>query len=377
MTMKRTFGLGLARAAGDHPIDLGYSHPSSHGGLRIHCEIENELITNAQIEIGFMHRGVEALLTARDYRQGVMLASRHDWSGPSGGELAYSLAIEDLLGLIAPIRASWIRVLICEMDRILSALTFLSAIPDPVSSQTRSTMNTHREAIAYALEKITGARMHHQVIKVGGVAVDIDEEALREIEGVLSRTSQEMNSWREDLTNALQKYRAIGILSREMALGSGASGIITRASGVALDIRIAEPYATYSDLQVLSTRIPEASGDIPARVASLLNEVDLSIKIIASAGDQLRELQGQPIAERTPKVLRLPEGEVYRNVEGALGSSGVALFSNGGRSPLRLRLRTASFGNLTALGPTLVGLAATDLPMLLASWPFLSGDSDR
>ncbi len=375
--MKRTFGLGLARAEGDHPIDLGYSHPSSHGGLRIHCEIEDEFITSAQIEIGFMHRGVEALFAERDYRQGVMLASRHDWSGPSGGELAYALAIEDLLGLIAPTRASWIRVLICEMDRILSALTFLSAVPDSSSWQIRQAMNVQREKIAYTLEKMTGARMHHQVIKVGGVAVDISVDALSEIEDVLSSAAQDTDRWREVLAASLQRYRAIGILDRVIALGSGASGIIARASGLSLDIRTAEPYATYAALQSLFEPTSEVTGDIPARIASLLNEVELSIKIIKLTSEQLRELRGQPIAEKTPKVLRLPEGEIFRNVEGTLGSSGVALFSNGGRSPLRLRLRTASFGNLAALEPTLVGLAVADLPMLLASWPFLSGDSDR
>jgi NADH-quinone oxidoreductase subunit D len=375
--MKRTFGLGLARKEGDQVIDLGYSHPSSHGGLRIHCDVEGEFIASAQIEIGFMHRGVEALFTKRDYRQGVMLASRHDWSGPSGGELAYALAIEDLLGLIAPRRASWIRVLICELDRIVSALTFLSAIPDPGSLSIRDAMNVHREMISCALERITGARMHHQVIKVGGVAVDVSQQLLSEIEEILSKTTREVDLWQEALAASLQRYRNVGVLDRETALGCGASGIIARASGLALDTRIDEPYATYGGIECLRDRELVVGGDIRARLASLLVEVGLSIKIIESALEHLRASFGESIAERTPKVLRLPEGEVYKNVEGALGSSGVALFSNGGRSPIRLRLRTASFGNLAALAPTLAGLAVVDLPILLASWPFLSGDSDR
>jgi NADH-quinone oxidoreductase subunit D len=375
--MKRTFGLGLARAEGDYAIDLGYSHPSSHGGLRIHCDVEGELITSAKIEIGFMHRGVEALFTKRDYRQGVMLASRHDWSGPSGGELAYALAIEDLLGLIAPMRASWLRVLICELDRIVSALTFLGAIPDLSSSSIRAEMNLRREEIAYVLERITGARMHHQVIKVGGVSVDVNNQALLEIEGLLSSTTQDIDQWHDVMATSLERYRNVGVLDPEIALGCGASGIIARASGLGLDVRIDEPYATYGSVECLAGRHQVAGGDIPSRVAMLLNEVSLSIKIIETALEHLRASVGEPIAERTPKVLRLPEGEVYKNVEGALGSSGVALFSNGGRSPIRLRLRTASFGNLTALEPTLTGLAVVDLPVLLASWPFLSGDSDR
>jgi NADH-quinone oxidoreductase subunit D len=375
--MERIFGLGLARAEGDHLIRLGYSHPSSHGGLRIHCEVEDELIKSAQIEIGFMHRGVEALFTERDYRQGVMLASRHDWSGPSGGELAYALAIEDLLGLTPPARASWLRIFICELDRIVSALTFLSAIPEPKIAPIQHSMNQHREILAYRLEKITGSRMHHQVIKVGGVAVDVDEVALSEIAGSLSAIIHECDWWRENLATSLIDYRNVGVLDREIALACGASGIIARASGLSLDIRTSEPYATYGELDFLTDRAPQVGGDIPARVASLVIEVELSIAIIDSATRHLRECVGAPIEERTPKVLRLPEGETYRNVEGALGASGVALFSDGGRSPTRLRLRTASVGNLAALEPSLVGVKVVDLPMLLASWPFLSGDSDR
>ncbi|OIQ75174.1 NADH-quinone oxidoreductase subunit 4 [mine drainage metagenome] len=375
--MKRTFGLGLARAASDHPIDLGYSHPSSHGGLRIHCEIQDERITSAQIEIGFMHRGVEDLFAERDYRQGVMLASRHDWSGSSGGELAYALAIEDLLGLIVPIRASWIRVLICELDRILSALTFLGALPEPESALARAVMNAQREKFAFALEKMTGARMHHQIIRVGGVGVDVDDFTLTELEALLAETDKELDPWDETLATSLQGYRGVGILDHEVALSYGASGIVARASGLMQDVRVTEPYATYGDIEYLKDRPTQLEGDIPARVASLLNEIKLSIQIIASASEHLKKSTGQPISERTPKVLRLPEGEAFRNVEGALGTSGVALFSDGGRSPLRLRLRTASWGNLSALEPTLVGVAANDLPMLLASWPFLSGDSDR
>ena len=375
--MERIFGLGLARAEGDHPIHLGFSHPSSHGGLRIHCDVENEIIMRAQIEIGFMHRGVEALFPERDYRQGVMLASRHDWSGPSGGELAYALAIEDLLGLTPPVRASWLRVLICELDRIVSALTFLGAIPEPTIAMIQRPMNRHREVVAYQLERITGARMHHQVIKVGGVAFDVDEAAMSEIAGSLSAILQEVDLWHETLATSLFTYQNVGVLDRDVAMACGASGIIARASGLSLDIRTSEPYATYGELEFFTRREPVVGGDIPARVASLLNEVELSIAIIEAATRALRERVGEPIEERTPKVLRLPEGETYRNVEGSLGASGVALFSDGGRSPVRLRLRTASVGNLMALEPTLVGLAVVDLPMMLASWPFLSGDSDR
>jgi NADH-quinone oxidoreductase subunit D len=375
--MKRTFGLGLACAKGDHLIDLGYSHPSSHGGLRIHCDVTHDIITSAQIEIGFMHRGVEALFTKRDYRQGVMLASRHDWSGPSGGELAYALAIEELLGLIVPIRGSWVRVLICELDRVVSALTFLSAIPDQMSASIRNSMNSHREIISHTLEGLTGARMHHQAIKVGGVAVDVSARQIAEIDETLSTTTKEVDEWHEVLAASLVRYRNIGVLGIETAVSCGASGIIARASGLALDTRIDEPYATYASIEWNSQSHASVDGDIPARVASLLHEIHKSAKIIEFSLDYLRGSVGAPISERTPKVLRLPQGEVYKNIEGSLGSSGVALFSDGGRSPARLRLRTPSQGNLSALEPTLNGMAVVDIPMLLATWPFLSGDSDR
>ncbi len=375
--MKRTFGLGLACTEADTPIDMGYSHPSAHGGLRIHCEIDGETIKTAEIEIGFMHRGVEELFTMRDYRQGVMLASRHDWSGPSGGELAYSLAIEELLGLAAPPRASWLRVLLAELDRIVSALTFLSAVPDAESASTRHAITRHREMISDTLESITGARMHHQVIKVGGVAIDVDEYSLARIAGELRALEGEIASWQSMFAVSLAPYRGVGVLNRDVAIAHGASGIIARACSVPIDIRVIEPYACYTEVQHLFKPAVDLDGDIPTRIGLLLHEVIVSSAIVDEAISKLRASVGEPIAERTPKVLRLPEGEVYRNVEGSLGANGVALFSNGGRAPNRLRLRTASFGNLSALAPTLSGLAVRDLPMMLASWPFLSGDSDR
>ncbi len=375
--MKRTFGLGLACAETDTPIDMGYSHPSAHGGLRIHCEIDGEIITTAEIEIGFMHRGVEELFVARDYRQGVMLASRHDWSGPSGGELAYSLAIEELLGLVAPPRASRLRVLLAELDRIVSALTFLSAVPNAGCASIQHAITSHRERISDTLESITGARMHHQVIKVGGMAIDLGEHSFVRISGGLRALADEITSWQSAFAVSLAPYRGIGVLSRDVAIAHGASGIIARASSVPLDVRIAQPYASYSEVQHLLESANQFTGDIPSRISLLFHEVIVSSAIVNEVISRLRASAGEPIAERTPKALRLPEGEVYRNVEGSLGINGVALFSNGGRSPNRLRLRTASFGNLSALAPTLTGLAVRDLPMMLASWPFLSGDSDR
>lgn len=356
---------------------MGYSHPSAHGGLRIHCEIDDEIITTAEIEIGFMHRGVEELFVVRDYRQGVMLASRHDWSGPSGGELAYSLAIEELLGLVAPPRASWLRVLLAELDRMVSALTFLSAVPNAGCAPIQRAITSYRERISDTLESITGARMHHQVIKAGGVAIDLEEHSLVRVADVLRALAGEIASWQSVFAVALAPYRGIGVLNPDVAIAHGASGIVTRASAVPLDVRIAQPYASYSEVQHLLGAANHSAGDIPARIDLLFHEVAASSAIVSEAISSLQASAGEPIAERTPKVLRLPEGEVYRNVEGSLGINGVALFSSGGRAPNRLRLRTASFGNLSALAPTLTGLAVRDLPMMLASWPFLSGDSDR
>ena len=328
-------------------------HPASHGGINLNLQIDAGVIKSASLEIGLMHRGAEKLMEFRDYRQGAALANRHVWSSPTAGEYAYVLAAEELLGMQITPRADAHRAVFCEIDRVISHLTFLSYLaPMPV-----------REKWANFMERTTGARMHHQVIRIGGVAFSLDAEHLDEAAALSEETRMELRAI--ELPGD-----GIGVLTSSVASSHGVSGPIARASGVAFDER-QRGYGWYQNFQV----IVQSSGDAKSRFEQLQAEIAQSLELIELAG---RDCSGNDeLLQRTPKTIRLPEGEAFASVEGALGSNGVALFSTGGKAPDRLRLRTASLGNLSALEEVLVGTAESDLALCLASWPFLAGDSDR
>ncbi|NBO09332.1 MAG: NADH-quinone oxidoreductase subunit D [Actinobacteria bacterium] len=356
-----TYALGPL--SGDHQILAG--HPASHGGLRLHLEASNGVIESARIEHGFMNRGVEQLFPARDYRQGLMMANRHDWSAPSSGEFAYALAIESLLGLKTPPRADLIRVIIAELDRASSHALFLAALPGFTSP-----LLALREKLQGILEAATGARMHHHMIVVGGIHHDVDLAWLaRGITPLLDEFQA------VDVASFAEEWKNLGKVSIETLLSHGASGTILRAAGSELDERTLRPYSGYAVLPIKVSS--EQSGDVSARIRILHDEILTSLQYVLGAIDVASELADQEILQRTPKNLRLPPGESFVNVEGALGITGVALFSEGDRSPARVRLRTPSVGNLSALEALLPGVALDHLEMMLASWPFLPGDLDR
>ena len=353
----------MGPVSGDHHILAG--HPASHGGLRLHLEVTGGAIEAARIEHGFMNRGVEQLFPARDYRQGLMMANRHDWSAPSSGEFAYALAIESMLGLKTPPRADLIRVMVAEMDRAASHALFLAAL-----TGFSSPLLSLRERLQNILEQVTGARMHHHMIVIGGIHHDIDLAWLR---NEISPLVDDFN--RVDIHDYASQWRGVGTVTRELLTNHGASGIILRATGTPYDERTSRPYSAYS------TFAPEivirSGGDIEARIEVLFEEILTSLRYVLRAIEICKAESDQEFLQRTPKNLRLPNGEVFTNVEGALGLTGVALFSDGDRSPARLRLRTPSMGNISALEAALPGLSIEHVEIMIASWPFLPGDIDR
>ena len=331
----------------DHPILI--DHPASHGGLILNAEHPDGIITSAEFKTGFMNRGAEEIFSVRDFKQGAMLANRHCWSAPSSGEFPYVLAVEDLLGLTPSDRAKILRVIILELDRAASHLLFLEQIQA-------------REEILKLLERITGSRMHHHFITVGGVHHDFD------LELVHTETIKILNFMKPQLHHASQEN--VGIAPSAVLLSHGASGIILRASGIPLDLR--KQTAGYSELNFES--LIRSNGDITDRLELLFQEARLALELVIKA---VECAPSGEISERLPKNLRLPKGESYAAIEGALGISGVTLISDGGLSPQRIRLRTASEGNLSALAEILVGMNIQDLEPMLKSWPFLIGDLDR
>ena len=367
-------------------INLGPAHPSAHGMLKLRLTLDGDRIATAEPEIGFMHRGAEKLFEARDYRQIIVLANRHDWLGAFASELGVALAAERLARIEVPPRATWARTLLAELNRVLSHLAFLSSYPPEIvpaadGEPARSELAAFgaREAIQAIMEEISGGRMHYMFNRVGGLKEEIPA-------GWLDRARRAVDDVRASLpaigaTVASGRFRArtrgIGVLTAEQVRQYGVSGPAARASGVDFDLRRDEPYLAYGELAGV-LRVPvRADGDSLARFECLLDQVGVSLDLAAECASRLASLPRGPLSARLPKVFKVPEGDAYAWTEGPLGLSGYYLVSRGGKTPWRLKVRTASFSNVAVLPELLSGQRVADLAAILGSLFFVVGDMDR
>ena len=355
-----------------HPIVLPPGHPAGHGSLRLTLEVDTDgRISAADPLGGLLHRGAEKLFEVRDYRQILALANRHDWLGGFAGELTIARVVEEALGLDAPERATWLRTILGELDRIHSHLTFLGAAPGGPSTALA------REAVLQRVEDIAGSRMHPMLVRLGGLR----EDAPAGWEASARHTCAVVRSELSSVTNAFAdmalEHRGLGVLTRESAAGFGASGPVARAAGLAHDVRGDDAYAGYG--RVWGEHGPgrvvhRSTGDVAARYAVLLEEVAVALDLVVACLDRLTP---GPVNVRLPKVVRVPEGQWYAVTESPLGRAGALLVSRGGPQPWRLALRTPSFGNVAALSALLPGTMVTDLATVVASVPFVMGDLDK
>jgi NADH-quinone oxidoreductase subunit D len=362
-------------------LNIGPQHPSTHGVLRLAVTLDGERIVRADPVIGYMHRGAEKLFEVRDYRQIVVLANRHDWLSAFSNELGVVLAVERMLGMEVPVRATWTRTLLAELNRVLNHLMFLGSYPLEIGAITPVFYAfTQRESIQAVMEEISGGRMHFMFNRVGGLKDDLP------------------NGWRERVRLAVAgvrhglgdiealilgneifqaRTRGIGVLSPDLISQYGVSGPIARASGVALDLRKDEPYLAYGELQDTLRVVTRTEGDCLARFQVLLEQVYVSLDLADACLDRLAELPPGPINVRLPKVVKAPEGATYAWTENPLGLNGYYLVSHGEKTPWRLKLRSASFNNIQVLSELLPGTLLPDLIAILGSMFFVVGDVDK
>jgi NADH-quinone oxidoreductase subunit D len=368
-------------------INLGPAHPSAHGMLKLRLTLDGDRIATAEPEIGFMHRGAEKLFEVRDYRQIIVLANRHDWLGAFASELGVALAAERLARIEVPPRATWARTLLAELNRVLSHLAFLSSYPPEIAATAaggdaaRSELAAFRarEAMQTIMEEISGGRMHYMFNRVGGLKEEIPL-------GWLDRARRTVDDVRASLpvigaAVASDGFRArtagVGVLTGEQVRQYGVSGPAARACGVDFDLRRDEPYLAYGELAGV-LRVPlRDDGDCLARFECLLDQVAVSLDLAEACASRLAGLPRGPLSARLPKVFKVPEGQAYAWTEGPLGLSGYYLVSRGGKTPWRLKLRTASFSNVAVLPELLPGHRVTDLAAILGSLFFVVGDMDR
>ncbi len=367
----------------DMVLNIGPQHPATHGVLRLALTLDGERILRADPIIGYMHRGAEKLFEARDYRQIIVLANRHDWLSAFSNELGVVLAVERMLGMEVPVRAVWARTLLAELNRVLNHLMFLGSYPIELGAITPIFYAfREREVLQAVMEEVSGGRMHYMFNRVGGLKEDLPagwlDRARTAVDTVRRRVRTDIDALVRGNEIFRARTRGIGVLPADVVDQYGVSGPIARASGVDFDLRRDEPYLAYGELPADVLRVVTAKeGDCLARFECLLDQVYVSLDIAGHCLGVLADLPEGPINVRLPKVVKAPEGDTYAWTENPLGINGYYLVSRGEKTPWRMKLRTASFNNVQVLGAILPGNLVADMVAILGSMFFVVGDVDK
>ena len=384
-------------------LNMGPSHPATHGVLRLKIELDGETILTAQPDIGYLHRGDEKIAENMTYTQFIPYTDRLDYLAPLANNVHYALAVEKLLGVDGqlPERCQYIRVICCELARVSAHLLGLGAFAMDTGAFTVFLHTfTEREKIYYLIEALTGARFTTTYTRIGGLSRDLPEGWTDELKKFLDEVEHNFDETEKLLTRNpifLDRTRGVGVISREDAIDFGLSGPNLRGSGVDHDLRKAHPYLVYDRLDF---DIPIGSkGDAYDRYLIRLEEMRQSVHILRQCLDQLPSGpinldDGKIVLPRKEKVLtsmeelihqfilvtqgqNAPSGEVYFGGENPKGELGFYINSKGGGTPHRLKIRAPSFVNLSILSHMLPGHLMADIVAILGSLDFVMGECDR
>ena len=362
----------------DIMINMGPQHPSTHGVFRMVLTIDGELVTDVTPHIGYMHRGAEKLCETMDFRQGIGYMDRTEYLANFNAELSYVMAVEQLAELEVPERAQWIRMILCELNRLSSHFMFLGAFGTDVG--VFGTAFTYafreREFIQDLFEEITGDRLMHAYFRAGGLAWEVTdnfEQRVREVLKLSRRGIKDLDGLMTESEIFRARTEGVGALSAVDAIDWGTSGPILRASGVPMDVRKDEPYLYYDQLEF--DVITGDHGDVFDRFECRIREMWESIKIVEQCLERLEP--GPIVPDRLPRMLRTPPGEVYLRTEAPRGEYGIYLVSQGGNRPYRLKIRSACLSNLQALRDMTIGQYVADAVVVLGSLDIVLCEVDR
>jgi NADH-quinone oxidoreductase subunit D len=358
-------------------LNIGPQHPATHGVLRIVIELDGEVIKRAEPVIGYMHRGAEKLAEFRDARQTLVLMNRHDWLSAFNNELGWTIAVERLLEIEVPDRAQWIRTMFAEWNRIMNHLVFMGSYPLELGAITPLFYTfREREMCQDLIESATGARMHHSFARVGGLKDDLPRGFIKRAHEVVAAVRGVVKEYESLIMGneiVFARCRDVGSMSQELAIAYGCSGPVAQAAGVAIDPRKDEPYEKYDEVEF---NVPVGTrGDSYDRLWVLVERVKESCNIIEQCLDRLPP--GPFRASGLPKTITIPEGEIYVRQENPLGIMGYYVVGAGKKEPYRLKMRTASFSNISVLPAMLPGTLIPDLIAILGSIFFVVGDVDK
>jgi NADH-quinone oxidoreductase subunit D len=361
-------------------INIGPQHPSTHGVFRMIVTVDGETITDLKPVFGYLHRNHEQLAEVNTYLQNMPYTDRLDYFNSMANNHAYAMAVEKLAGIEVPERAEYIRVLMAELTRIQNhagALGFL--INDMGAWQTQLAFGMReREKILDLFELVSGARLMCNYFRFGGVVRDLPEEfvpRLRELLLAMPAFIDELERLLRENEILLQRSVGVGILPRELALSYSVTGPVLRASGVAYDIRKAEPYSIYDRFDF---DVPVGTvGDVYDRFLVRIEEMRQSKRILEQVLQQLPDASGSFINPKARQNVRPPVGDAYGRVESPKGELGFYLVSDGSTKPYRYKVRAPSFINLTPLGDLCRGHKVADVVVILGSIDIVMGEVDR
>ena len=384
-------------------INFGPQHPAAHGVLRLVLELDGEIVERVDPHIGLLHRGTEKLMEYRTYLQNIPYFDRLDYVAPMNQEHGFCLAIEKLLGVDVPIRASLIRVLYCEIGRVLNHLLNVTTQAMDVGALTPPLWGfEEREKLMVFYERASGARLHANYFRPGGVHQDLTEALISDIGDWAKAFARPLADIDKLITgNRIFKQRNvdIGVVSKDEALAWGFSGVMVRGSGIAWDLRRSQPYECYNDFEF---DIPLGiNGDCYDRYLCRMQEMRESVKIILQCVDRLQKTPG-PVMSDDNKIVpprrgemkrsmealiqhfklytegfHTPEGEVYAAVEAPKGEFGVYLVSDGTNKPYRCKIRAPGFPHLAAMDWMNRGHMLADVSAVLGSLDIVFGEVDR
>ena len=386
-------------------LNFGPQHPAAHGVLRLVLELDGEVVTRVDPHIGLLHRGTEKLIEYKTYLQALPYFDRLDYVAPMNQEHAYALAVEKLLGITIPKRAQLIRVLYSEIGRLLSHHMNVTSQAMDVGALTPILWGfEEREKLMVFYERASGSRMHAAYIRPGGVHQDLPQKLIDDIGHFCEAHLKVVDNIETLLTeNRIFKQRNvdIGVVSLEQCFAWGFSGVMVRGSGAAWDLRKAQPYECYSEMDF---DIPVGkNGDNYDRYLIRVQEMRESVKIMKQCVAQLSGPEGQgPITSSDGKIVppkraemkrsmealihhfklytegyKVPEGEVYAAVEAPKGEFGVYLVSDGSNKPYRCKLRAPGFAHLQAIDFMCRGHMLADVSAVLGSLDIVFGEVDR
>tara|TARA_B100000424_G_scaffold122584_1_gene92842 strand:- start:927 stop:2102 length:1176 start_codon:yes stop_codon:yes gene_type:complete len=382
-------------------LNFGPQHPAAHGVLRLILELDGEVVEKADPHIGLLHRGTEKLIEHKTYAQAVPYFDRLDYVAPMNQEHAFALAIEKILKIEVPIRAQYIRVMFCEIGRILSHLLNVTTQAMDVGALTPTLWGfEEREKLMGFYERVSGSRLHANYFRAGGVHKDLPIGLDKDINKFCNSFPKIIDDLETLLTdNRIFKQRNvdIGVVSKQDALDYSFSGVMLRGSGIAWDLRKSQPYDCYNNLDF---KIPIGkNGDCYDRYLCRIEEMRESVKIINQC---LEQIPNGPIKTNDGKIspptkkdikesmealihhfklftegYRVDKDEIYVAVEAPKGEFGVYLISDGSSKPYKCKIRAPGFAHLQAMDYLIKGHMLADVPAVLGSMDIVFGEVDR